>query len=73
MLFDPDQYHQRNIVETVFPVLKRKFWESLKAIKYRLPVKEIKIQVILYTLSRLMILFPFLIVIEEFYRVNANP
>jgi hypothetical protein len=35
-LFDPGQYHQRNKVETVFSVLKRKFKEAIKAGKYRL-------------------------------------
>jgi hypothetical protein len=54
MVFDLDQYHQRNKVKTVFSVLKRKFGESLKARKYRLQIKEIKIKVILYNLSRLM-------------------
>jgi hypothetical protein len=34
-LFDPNLYHQRNKVETVFSVLKIKFGESLKARKYR--------------------------------------
>jgi hypothetical protein len=67
-LFDPDQYHQRNKVEPVFSVLKRKFGESLKARKYRLQVKEIKIKVILYNLSRLMKSFSLLIIVEEFYR-----
>lgn len=70
LLFDPDQYHQRNKVETVFSVLKRKFGESLKARKYRLQVKEIKIKVILYNLSRFMNSFSVLIVIEEFYRAK---
>jgi transposase len=37
-----DQYHQRNKVETVFSVIKRKFGESLKARKYRLQIKEIE-------------------------------
>jgi transposase len=67
-LFDSDQYHQRNKVETVFSVLKRKFGESLKSRKYRLQVKEIKIKVILYNLSRMMKLFCVLVLIEEFYR-----
>ena len=66
--FDQKKYHQRNKVETVFSVLKRKFGESLKARKYRLQVKEIKIKVILYNLSRLMIDFVVLIGGEEFYR-----
>jgi hypothetical protein len=66
--FDPVQYHQRNKVETVFSVMKRKFGESLKARKYQLQVKEIKIKVILYNLSRAMKSFSVLVVIEEFYR-----
>jgi hypothetical protein len=48
--------------------LKRKFGESLKARKYQLQVKEIKIKVILYNLSRAMKSFSVLVVIEEFYR-----
>jgi transposase len=72
LLFDPDQYHQRNKVETVFSVLKRKFGESLKARKYRLQVKEIKVKVILYNLSRAMKSFSVLGVIEEFYRADFS-
>ncbi|OPY37752.1 MAG: hypothetical protein A4E35_01034 [Methanoregula sp. PtaU1.Bin051] len=68
VLFDPELYYQRIKVETVFSVLKRKFGESLKARKYRLQVKEVKIKVILYNLSRAMIIFSIRIVIEEFYR-----
>ena len=49
--FDDEKYHQRNKVETVFSVMKRKFGESLKARKYRLQVKEIKINVIIYNLK----------------------
>jgi flagellin FlaB len=56
----------------VFSVLKRKFGESLKARKYRLQVKEIKIKVILYNLSRAMKSFSVLVVIEEFYRANDS-
>ena len=69
-VFGPDQYHQRNKVETVFSVLKRKFGESLKARNYRLQVKEIKIKVILYNLSKLMNSFSVLILIEEFYKAE---
>jgi len=65
LLFDPDQYPQRNKVETVFSILKRKFGESLKARKYRLQVKEIKIKVILNNLSRVMNSFSVLIIVEE--------
>jgi transposase len=72
LLFDPDQYHQRNKVETGFSVLKRKFGESLKARKYRLQIKEIKIKVILYNLSRAMKSFSALIIIKEFYRAKKT-
>ncbi|OPY39059.1 MAG: hypothetical protein A4E35_00293 [Methanoregula sp. PtaU1.Bin051] len=70
VLFDPELYYQRNKVETVFSVLKRKFGESLKARKYRLQVKEIKIKVIPYNLSRLRKGISVLIVIEEFYKAH---
>ena len=63
--FDQEKYHQRNKVETVFSVLKRKFGESLNARKYRLQVKEIKIKVILYTISRLTISFAILILLRN--------
>jgi len=66
--FDDEKYHQRNKIETVFSVLKRKFGESLKARKFRLQVKEIKIKVILYNLSRVMKSFFVLIVTEVFCR-----
>jgi hypothetical protein len=68
--FDQEKYHQRNKVETVFSVLKRKFGESLKARKYRLQVKEIKIKVILYNLSRMISAFSMLFHFEVFYRAK---
>ncbi len=43
---------------------------SLFIAKYRLPVKEIKIKVILYNLSRLMNSFSVLCLIEGFYRAR---
>lgn len=66
LVFNPDQYHQRNEVETVFSIIKHKFGDSLKARKYCLQVKEIKIQVFLYNLSKVMNSFSDLIVIEGF-------
>ena len=69
-LFDERKYHQRNKVETVFSVLKRKFGESLKARKYRLQVKEIKIKIILYNISRMISTLSILILFEEFYRAE---
>jgi len=70
--FDEEKYHQRNKVETVFFILKRKFRDSLKARKFRLQVKEIKIKVILYNLSRMISTFLFLILFEEFYKANSD-
>ncbi len=63
--FDDEKYHQRNKVETVFSVLKRKFGESLKARKYRLQVKEIKIKVILYNISRFILVLEILIAVRN--------
>jgi hypothetical protein len=40
------------VVETAFSVLKRKFWESLKARNYRSRIKEPKIKLILYNISK---------------------
>ena len=71
-MFDDEKYHQRNKVETVFSVLKRKFGEALKARKYRLQIKEIKIKVILYNLSRMISTLSLLILIEEFYRAHNS-
>jgi hypothetical protein len=68
--FDDEKYPQRNKIETVFSVLKRKFGDSLKSRKYRLQVKEIKIKVILYNLSRMISAFAFLILFKEFYRAH---
>jgi len=65
-----EKYHQRNKVETVFSILKRKVGESLKARKYRLQVKEIKIKVILYNLSRIIAALSILILIGDFYRAE---
>jgi len=50
--------------------LKRKFEESLKTRKYWLQVKEIKIKVILYNISRIVSSLCILIFIEEFYRAE---
>jgi len=68
LAFDDEKYHQRNKVETVFSVLKRKFGEALKARLFRLQVKEIKIKVILYNLSKMITTLSFLVLVEEFYR-----
>jgi len=66
--FDLDMYHERNKVETVFSVLKRKYGESLKARRYRLQFKEIKMKAIVYNLSRLISFV--LVILEEFYKAQ---
>jgi len=66
--FDEEKYHQRNKVETVFSILKRKFGEDLKARKYRLRVKEIKIKIILHKISKMISTLSFHILFEEFCR-----
>jgi hypothetical protein len=53
--FDQTCYHQRNKVETVFSVLKRKFGETLKARKFQAQIKELKIKLILYNLSKIIL------------------
>ncbi|MFA4848331.1 MAG: IS5 family transposase [Methanoregula sp.] len=68
--FDDEKYPQRNKVETLLSVLKRKFGESLKARKYRHQVKEIKIKVILYNLSKMISTFSIQILFEVFYRAD---
>jgi hypothetical protein len=70
--FDDEKYHQRNKVETVLSVLKRKFGEFLKARKYRLQVKEIKIKVILYNLSGMISPFAALILFNDFYKSHFS-
>jgi hypothetical protein len=60
-------YPRRQVAENKFSVLKRKFGEALKVRIYRLQIKEIKINVILYNLSRMITTLSFLVIIEEFY------
>ena len=53
--FDQTCYHQRNKVETVFSVLKRKFGETLKARKFQAQIKELKIKLIFYNISKIIL------------------
>ena len=66
--FDQMQYHRRNLVETVFSVLKRKFGESLKARNFRNQIKELKIKLILYNISKIILMLLFWTWTNEFYR-----
>jgi len=63
--FDLGVYHQRNKVETAVSALKRKYGESLKARKFRLQGKEIKMKVILHNLSRMMLCSLFLLLLKN--------
>ncbi len=55
MAFDKIKYNQRNIAETTFSVVKRKFGETLRARKFRNQVKEIKIKLIVYNIDKKII------------------
>ncbi len=50
--FDEEIYHRRNLVETMFSVLKRKYGESLCARKYRNQVKDVKFKLLMHNLDR---------------------
>jgi hypothetical protein len=50
--FDEDIYHYRNLVETMFSVLKRKYREELRATKYRNQVKEVKFKLLIHNIDR---------------------
>jgi predicted enzyme involved in methoxymalonyl-ACP biosynthesis len=50
--FDEKLYHQKNLVETMFSVLKRKYGEEMKARKYRNQVKEIKMKLLVHNIDR---------------------
>lgn len=50
--FDKIRYNRRNIAETTFPVVKRKFGEVLRARKFYNQVKEIKIKLIVYNINK---------------------
>ncbi len=50
--FDKTKYNQRNITETKFSVVKRKFGETIRARKFQKQVKEIKIKFIVYNIVK---------------------
>jgi hypothetical protein len=58
------------LVETVFSVLKRKFGESPKARKFQSQIKELKIKLILYNISKIIHSILICICSEEFYRAR---
>jgi hypothetical protein len=50
--FDKDLYHNRNLVETMFSVLKRKYGEEIRAKKYWNQLKEVKFKLLVHNLDR---------------------
>lgn len=64
--FDSERYRERNKVETAFSVIKRRFGEDLKARKYWYQVKEIKVKMILYNLTKVIQSVVIVIIVEAF-------
>jgi len=52
LTFDKIRYNKRNIAETTFSVVKRKFGEVLRARKFYNQVKETKIKLIVYNINK---------------------
>ena len=50
--FDEKLYHSRNLVETMFSVLKRKYGEEIKSRKHRNQVKEVKCKMLIHNIER---------------------
>ncbi|WP_340820853.1 IS5 family transposase [Methanolobus sp. WCC4] len=50
--FDKELYHKRNLVETMFSVLKRKYGEEIKAKGYWNQAKEVKSKLLVHNLDR---------------------
>ena len=49
--FNQKKYGQRNMVETVFSVIKRRYGENVRSRKYYNQLKEIKIRMILHNMT----------------------
>lgn len=52
--FDRTVYRKRNLIETVFSVIKRKFGGFVRGFGFRNQVKEIKLKCIAYSLDRFL-------------------
>jgi hypothetical protein len=62
--FDDPKYRRRQLVETTFSVLKRKFGGDLKARKFLIQIKEIASKMIVYNILKFLLWFFF----QDFYR-----
>ncbi len=49
--FNQEKYGQRNMVETVFSVIKRKYNENVRSRKYFNQIKEIKIRMLIHNMT----------------------
>lgn len=49
--FNQEKYGQRNMVETVFSILKRRYGDTVRSRKYYNQIKEIKIRMILHNMT----------------------
>lgn len=49
--FNQEKYGQRNMVETVFSVIKRKYKENVRSRKYFNQIKEIKIRMLIHNMT----------------------
>ncbi|MBT8348149.1 MAG: IS5 family transposase [Sulfurovum sp.] len=50
--FDKELYHNRNLVETMFSVLKRRYGEEIRSKKYWNQAKEVKLKILVQNLDR---------------------
>jgi len=53
--FDKTKYNKRNVADTTFSVVKRKFGEALRARIFYNQVKEIKVKLIVYNINKKII------------------
>ena len=65
---DDPKYRRRQLVETTFSVLKRKFSGDLKARRFRIQMKEITCKIIVYNIHKFLLGF----FIEVFYRAKIS-
>ncbi len=49
--FNQEKYRQRNMVETAFSILERRYGETVRSRKYYNQMKEIKIRMILHNMT----------------------
>jgi predicted enzyme involved in methoxymalonyl-ACP biosynthesis len=51
-VFDKKLYHNRNLVETMLSLLKRKYDEEIRAKRYRNQLNEVKFKLLVHNLDR---------------------